>query len=502
MNGLLHNLGWNDYWQEQWDALAAVECRPARVTREDRGQYQLVCAAGDVTGELSGKMRNTARSRSDLPAVGDWVAVRVSDAGEIGLVEAVLSRTSAFIRKAPGGRTEEQIVAANIDVVFVVSSMNADLNPRRIERYLAALDALHPEQGLNWADPDTALNVFTLQAAARASGAAVAAVDAVLAGELLNAFCAVRPPGHHAEHALAMGFCFYNNVAVAAHAALAGGLERVAVVDFDVHHGNGVQDLFYKDDRVLKISIHESGMTLYPWSGFQNEIGADAGRGYNVNIPLLKGTDDEVYVEAFESVVPPLVKAFGPDIVFAQIGGDVHKEDPLAHLRDFSYDLMARHQRARKFVAVAVGQVQHLIADAQHLTRGQHIAQPHHDLCNRAIRGQCHLKLRRAKNFHRLFQQVGVEIQRAAIIKPLIRRHLGEKIHHLKAPGSPLHLHHVGDRPDGMDTINVFDTLGDVLENLQAFRGKHVVASGGDQNIVRTPEDLVDMVEREYLGIC
>ncbi len=136
MNGLLHNLGWNDYWQEQWDALAAVECRPARVTREDRGQYQLVCAAGDVTGELSGKMRNTARSRSDLPAVGDWVAVRVSDAGEIGLVEAVLSRTSAFIRKAPGGRTEEQIVAANIDVVFLVMGLDHDYNVRRLERYL------------------------------------------------------------------------------------------------------------------------------------------------------------------------------------------------------------------------------------------------------------------------------------------------------------------------------------------------------------------------------
>ncbi|HPX41396.1 MAG TPA: GTPase RsgA, partial [Candidatus Hydrogenedentes bacterium] len=136
MNGLLHNLGWNDYWQEQWDALVTVECRPARVTREDRGQYQLVCAAGDVKGELSGKMRNTARSRSDLPAVGDWVAVRVSDAGEIGLVEAVLSRTSAFIRKAPGGRTEEQIVAANIDVVFLVMGLDHDYNVRRLERYL------------------------------------------------------------------------------------------------------------------------------------------------------------------------------------------------------------------------------------------------------------------------------------------------------------------------------------------------------------------------------
>lgn len=137
---------------------------------------------------------------------------------------------------------------------------------------------------------------------------------------------------HHAGKNHAGGFCYVNDIGIAIMDLIKKG-RRVVYIDIDVHHGNGVQDLFYKDDRVLKISIHESGMTLYPWSGFQNEIGADAGRGYNVNIPLLKGTDDEVYVEAFESVVPPLVKAFGPDIVFAQIGGDVHKEDPLAHLR-------------------------------------------------------------------------------------------------------------------------------------------------------------------------
>ncbi len=137
---------------------------------------------------------------------------------------------------------------------------------------------------------------------------------------------------HHAGRNHAGGFCYVNDIAVAIKDLLSRGL-RVVYIDIDVHHGNGVQDAFYQDDRVLTISLHETGKTLYPWSGFENETGSGAGTGYNVNIPLLKNSDDEVYLHAFESIVPPLVNKFGPDILFAQVGGDTHREDPLAHLK-------------------------------------------------------------------------------------------------------------------------------------------------------------------------
>ncbi len=143
---------------------------------------------------------------------------------------------------------------------------------------------------------------------------------------------AFNPVGgfHHAGRNHAEGFCYINDIAITIEDLTRRGL-RIAYIDIDVHHGNGVQNAFYESDRVLTISLHESGKTLYPWSGFEDGIGIRAGRGYNVNVPLLSGTDDEVYVYAFREIVPPLIKAFGPDIVFAEIGGDVHRDDPLAH---------------------------------------------------------------------------------------------------------------------------------------------------------------------------
>ncbi|MCP4138317.1 MAG: hypothetical protein GY754_45570 [bacterium] len=136
---------------------------------------------------------------------------------------------------------------------------------------------------------------------------------------------------HHAGPNHSEGFCYINDIAVVINDLVAKGL-RVAYIDVDVHHGNGVQDAFYLSHRVLTISFHESGKSLYPWSGFENSIGVQEGAGYNINVPLLKGTDDEVYLKAFEELVPPLVNSFKPDIVFAEIGADVHKDDPLAHL--------------------------------------------------------------------------------------------------------------------------------------------------------------------------
>ena len=144
---------------------------------------------------------------------------------------------------------------------------------------------------------------------------------------------------HHAKPDHASGFCYVNDMAIAMTALARMGL-RVASVDIDVHHGDGVQEAFYGTDRVLTISLHESGGTLFPGTGFETEIGVGAGKGYNVNIPFRSGTDDEVYVSAFEAVVPPLLRAFRPDIVFAQIGGDLHREDRLAHLNITSHGYM------------------------------------------------------------------------------------------------------------------------------------------------------------------
>jgi len=136
---------------------------------------------------------------------------------------------------------------------------------------------------------------------------------------------------HHAGRDHAEGFCYINDIAVAISDLIRKGL-RVAYVDIDAHHGNGVQDAFYETDRVLYISLHESGETIYPGTGFEGETGSKKGIGYNVNIPLREGTDDEVYLLAFESLVPPLIESFNPDIVVANIGCDTHRDDPLAHL--------------------------------------------------------------------------------------------------------------------------------------------------------------------------
>lgn len=136
---------------------------------------------------------------------------------------------------------------------------------------------------------------------------------------------------HHAGKAHAAGFCYVNDIAVAICGLLEKG-QKVAYVDIDVHHGDGVQDAFYETDRVLTISLHESGETLFPGTGLETEIGGGTGKGYNVNVPLRAGTDDEIYVSAFDAVVPPLIKSFRPDIVLAQIGGDAHRDDRFANL--------------------------------------------------------------------------------------------------------------------------------------------------------------------------
>lgn len=182
-----------------------------------------------------------------------------------------------------------------------------------------------PTEGYHVVDPDTSMNPHTVAAALRAAGAAVKATDLVLSGEAPRAFCAVRPPGHHAEHDKAMGFCFFNNVAVGIrHALDVHGLQRVALIDFDVHHGNGSEDIFKGDERVLMCSIFEKG--LYPFSG-------EDARGPNmVNVGLPARSGSEAFRDAVTRAWLPALEAFAPQMIYISAGFDAHREDDMGNL--------------------------------------------------------------------------------------------------------------------------------------------------------------------------
>ncbi len=210
-----------------------------------------------------------------------------------------------------------------------------------------------PARGHARFDADTVASPGTKEAALRAAGAAIAAVDALAGGEADTAFCAMRPPGHHAEPARAMGFCFFNSIAAgAAHARAVHGLRRVAVVDFDVHHGNGTQAIFWDEPDVLFASTHQ--MPLYPGTGAEREGGA---HGQIVNAPLPPGADGKAFRERFEARILPAVEAFRPELVLVSAGFDAHRADPLAQLElaaeDFAWatrrllDAARRHAGGR-----------------------------------------------------------------------------------------------------------------------------------------------------------
>lgn len=197
------------------------------------------------------------------------------------------------------------------------------------QAYVDRIRAAVPAEGWVALDADTHLSPGSLKAALRAVGAATRAVDMVLAGEASNAFCAVRPPGHHAETETAMGFCLFNNVAIAAKRALDHhGLGRVAIMDFDVHHGNGTQDLMWDEPRALFASTHQ--MPLYPGTGDRHETGA---HGNILNVPLPPGADGRAFRAAMETMVLPALDDFAPELLLISAGFDAHRADPLAQLR-------------------------------------------------------------------------------------------------------------------------------------------------------------------------
>ena len=228
------------------------------------------------------------------------------------------------------------------------------------KEYIDAIRAATPKQGLTEIDQDTSMSPGTYEAALRSAGGAVFAVDEVMSGKVRNAFVATRPPGHHAEVATPMGFCFFNNAAVAArHAQAAHGAERVAIVDFDVHHGNGTQHIFWDDPTVIYGSTHE--MPLYPGTG---AIGERGEHDQIVNAPLRAGDTGETFREAMDVVILPRIEAFSPDLIIISAGFDAHRRDPLGNLNfveaDYSWATrrlmeIARRTSGERVVSVLEG---------------------------------------------------------------------------------------------------------------------------------------------------
>ena len=215
---------------------------------------------------------------------------------------------------------------AQLEVRVAPSISAAALQATHRAEYLGMLARVAPATGLVRVDPDTALGPHSLAAAARAAGAGVAATEAVLRGDANHAFCAIRPPGHHAEEGAAMGFCIYNNIALAARAALADpDIQRVAILDFDVHHGNGTVDLFKAQPDVLVCSSFQH--PFYPYRYF------DLDRPNIINTPLREGTDGSGFRRAIDASWRPAIEAHRPQMIFVSAGFDAHRDDPLGGLR-------------------------------------------------------------------------------------------------------------------------------------------------------------------------
>ena len=254
-----------------------------------------------------------------------------------------LLRSDAFLGHETGGHPEAPRRIAAIEAALAAKDLStgrpevafgpSGLAPLERVHDLAYLDALEELAlaGGGALDADTLVRRDSWDVALLGAGAAVAAVDAVLDGRAEAAFALVRPPGHHATPTRGMGFCLVNNAAVAAAHALSRGLERVLIVDWDVHHGNGTQDAFWERREVLFASLHQ--WPLYPGTGAADERGAGAGLGFTLNVPLPPGTDDGALLAAFDAAVAPAAHAYEPELVVVSAGFDAHAADPLAGMR-------------------------------------------------------------------------------------------------------------------------------------------------------------------------
>ena len=233
------------------------------------------------------------------------------------------SRLQAVI---DGARSES--LAGAVVALEPRAATRAELERVHPDWYLDRLDTLAADGG-GWIDADTCMSRRSAEVAALAAGAGLAAVEAMRRGDGTAAFCAVRPPGHHATRTDAMGFCLVSNIAVVA-ATLAAEGERVWVLDIDAHHGNGTQDVFFDDPRVLFVSLHQ--WPLYPGTGRLTDTGVGAGLGTTLNVPLPAGATGDVYLAAFDDVIAPVVERFAPTWLLVSAGFDAHRDDPITEL--------------------------------------------------------------------------------------------------------------------------------------------------------------------------
>jgi acetoin utilization deacetylase AcuC-like enzyme len=185
--------------------------------------------------------------------------------------------------------------------------------------------------GKGYLDPDTYMSEASLESALYAAGSVIEAIERCRKGDIQKAFCAVRPPGHHAESNRAMGFCIFNNVAIGARYAQKIGYKNVFIIDFDVHHGNGTQHIFEADNTVFYFSTHQ--YPHYPGTGSSSEKGIGKGEGYTYNVPLPGGSGDKEYLNIYQNILPALINKFKPDIVLVSAGYDIHKDDPLSDIK-------------------------------------------------------------------------------------------------------------------------------------------------------------------------
>jgi acetoin utilization deacetylase AcuC-like enzyme len=228
-------------------------------------------------------------------------------------------------------RLEESSVRARLKPIEPAPASDEWITKIHAAPYLQLLKKHAPDHGRVALDADTSMSSGSLPAAYLAAGGAIAAVDSILAGHVNHAFCAVRPPGHHAERDRAMGFCLFNNVAIAArYVQRRHGVRRVLIVDWDVHHGNGTQHAFYDDPSVLFFSTHQ--YPHYPGTGHTTETGQGEGEGTTINVPMTPGEGDEEYREIFQRVLVPAADSFQPEFVLISAGFDAHRDDPLASM--------------------------------------------------------------------------------------------------------------------------------------------------------------------------